>query len=323
MPRPPNSMPLVSVVIPHRNGIQYLDESLASVAAQDYANFEIVLVDDGSDTPIPDRLLQGVPRLTLIALPERRGVAGALNAGIRACCGSYIARHDADDIMLPQRLRLQVKRLEDSSLPRVDVLAGQLETFPTKRWYAYPTSVRGFQAGLLFGNPIAHPTVMLRREVCINNPYSERTEDTGLEDLELWIRLARQGYKFGCLSEVLTHYRLHPAQSTRTITHRNDGRLLTLAALVSAPRKDLVTLALARDQSQPISILRGIVGGRFNSDTYAVLQIYQNWLNVSARHKGGLSLSRLLAKGLTQLMLPLLRKQHSHPAISVSTTTLP
>jgi hypothetical protein len=66
-------------------------------------------------------------------------------------------------------------------------------------------------------------------------------------------------------------------------------------------------LARARDQGRFLAALRRIVNGGFDSDTYAVLQIFLNWLNVSARHRGGLSATTLLAKGLTKVILPLLR----------------
>ena len=307
-----SAMPLVSVVIAHRNGLQYLRESLDSVAAQTFTNFEIILVDDGSDVPIPDEILQGLPNLTFIPLPkrgptERRGVAHAANVGIQRSRGAYIARHDADDIMLPHRLQLQVQRLEDTSLPHVDVLAGQLQTFPADRRYAYPTSMRGFKAALLFGNPIAQPTAMIRRDACIDNPYSEREEDVGYEDLELWLRLFEKGYDFACLSDVLTLYRLHPKQVTRTTTKRNADRLLALVGSVSAQTQDLEALAWARDQRRSFAALRHITNGQFGSDTYAVLQIFLNWLNVKARSDDTWSATTVFTKGIAMARLALSR----------------
>jgi hypothetical protein len=209
--------------------------------------------------------------------------------------------------MLPHRLQLQVQRLEDTSLPRVDVLAGQLQTFPANRRYAYPTSMRGFQAALLFGNPIAQPTAMIRREVCIDNPYSEREDDMGYEDLELWVRLFEKGYNFACLSEVLTLYRLHPKQVTRTTTKRNADRLLALAGSVTARTQDLEVLARARDQRHSFAALRHITTGQFGSDTYAVLQIFLNWLNVTARGDNPWSATTVFTKGIAMARLALSR----------------
>src|SRR5690606_25812923 len=107
-------MPAVSVLMPCYNAAATLDETLASLAAQNHSDFEIVAVDDGSrdDTlAILHNWAAREPRLRVLAR-EHAGIIPALNAGLEACRGAYVARMDADDLSDPARLSKQSAYLD-------------------------------------------------------------------------------------------------------------------------------------------------------------------------------------------------------------------
>ncbi|MCP4749807.1 MAG: glycosyltransferase family 2 protein, partial [Proteobacteria bacterium] len=96
--------------MPIYNAEATLKECLDSILRQTYSNFEVVAVDDGSGDAGPAVLKDFArrdPRIRISTLPENRGIVEALNLGLDECRGEWIARMDADDRMLPDRLRLQ------------------------------------------------------------------------------------------------------------------------------------------------------------------------------------------------------------------------
>lgn len=136
--------PRVTVLLPVYNGQRYLDESLASITAQEYRDFEIVIVDDGStdETPrIIERWLARDERIVTIR-QENGGISRACNAGLALARGEYLARQDADDISLPHRLAKQVAAL-DANADAVCVTLGRVWIDPSgKKIGEPPTLVR-------------------------------------------------------------------------------------------------------------------------------------------------------------------------------------
>lgn len=114
---------LVSVVIPVYNAAPYLREALDSVLSQDYAPFELIVVDDGSTDASREILASYGDRLTVL-YEQRRGPAAARNCGVRSARGAFIAFHDADDIWLQGKLREQLAYL--GSHPDIDIVFSQL-----------------------------------------------------------------------------------------------------------------------------------------------------------------------------------------------------
>src|SRR5690606_8523744 len=105
--------PLVSIVAPCYNAEKYLEEAIASIFAQDYPNFEVIIVDDGSsDNSIAMlRQLQQTHDFQLYA-QANQGVSAALNHGLRYAKGDSVSTPDLDDIMLPQSVRIRVDYLD-------------------------------------------------------------------------------------------------------------------------------------------------------------------------------------------------------------------
>ena len=108
-------MPRVSVIMPVYNGEEYLSEAIDSILTQTHSDFELILVDDGSQDDsyaIMRGYLERDERIRLFQLESNMGMADARNFGITQARGDYITTMDCDDISLPRRLQLQVEFLD-------------------------------------------------------------------------------------------------------------------------------------------------------------------------------------------------------------------
>lgn len=203
--------PLVSVLTPVYNAGAYLVEMLASLRRQTLIEFEVVLVDDGStdaSAEIMERAAQTDPRFHLLRLPSNQGIVAALNFGLEACRGEYVARMDADDIALPDRLKLQAAYMDMH--PEVVVLSTGL-AYIDAAGRSMARIRRPLPVGsLLRANPLLHPTVMLRRGALQAAGLSYRTEFVLAEDYYLWMELSAHGC-LGRLDEVTVLYRVSTA----------------------------------------------------------------------------------------------------------------
>ncbi|MFT3970260.1 MAG: glycosyltransferase family A protein [Micropruina sp.] len=204
------SRPLVTVLIPVHNGAEHLTVALASVFEQDFADFEVLVVDDGSTDATPQLLADCAdPRLRVLRL-ERTGLVGGLNRGLDEARGDLIARLDADDEMLPGRLARQVEQFRrdpglvaaGSDYLLFGALTGVVRT---------PREDRECRAHLVFGSPIAHPAVMLRADALRAHGVRYRDEYPHAEDFKLFSELAAVG-ALANLVEPGLRYRIHPAQ---------------------------------------------------------------------------------------------------------------
>src|SRR3990170_3837277 len=106
--------PRVSVLMPCFNRASTIDEATASIVTQSWQDLELIAVDDGSTDETPARLeaLAEKDGRVRVIRQEHKGLMAGLNAGLAACRGEYVARHDADDIAFPERLEAQGPRLE-------------------------------------------------------------------------------------------------------------------------------------------------------------------------------------------------------------------
>ncbi len=216
--------PTVSVVMPVFNAAPTLDEAIASVVAQTLADFELLAVDDGSTDGSVERLRAVAStdaRVRVLARPHQ-GIVGALNGGIAAATAPYVARMDADDVCLPRRLREQVAWLD--AHPDLAGVGCRVECFPPD---AVTDGMRHYLAWLnglvdpdaiareiFVESPLAHPSVMLRRDVLAavggyrDGPFPE--------DYDLWLRLHAAGHRLGKVPEVLLGWRERGGRLTRT-----------------------------------------------------------------------------------------------------------
>lgn len=217
-----SSHPAVSVVMPVKDGADFIGEALRSIGAQTFEDLEVVVVDDGSSDgtrAIVRRAAAVDPRIRLIE-QDHRGLAGALNTGLEAARAPWIARLDADDHALPGRLARQLEVA--ARRPDVAVWAGWALTMDASgrvigQVTTGPVTDEEFRsahaAGLV---EILHPTVLARRETLLEvGGYDERLMIG--EDVELWDRVGEVA-PILTLPEPLIRFRVHPdSESTRRI----------------------------------------------------------------------------------------------------------
>lgn len=217
--------PMVSVVMPVYNGARWLRPALESISAQTLSSHELVVVDDGSTDATPRILSDHAAqdsRVRVISRPNT-GIVGALNDGLAAAHGWFIARMDADDIAAPQRLALQLERFMaspelvglGSAVTFIDAAGDPVQACPR------PPRHQEIEAALLRGDggSIIHPAVMFRASsLWLTGGY--RPAAQYVEDLDLYLRLARVG-TLANLTQSLLRYRVH---STSINFTKNAGR---------------------------------------------------------------------------------------------------
>lgn len=214
----PDVDPTVSVVLPVYNGKNYLLESIESVLAQTLADLELVVVDDGSTDESAD-VAAGIAdeRVVVLRHDRNRGLVVALNTGIDAARGRYVAIQNADDISLPDRIESQAALLDAD--PQLVVVGSAWEVVD-KNGRGLGTKTRpiddtGIRWMALFLTPFGHPTVMFRADALRRNGLRYEQDFYLAEDFRLWSLLLRHG-RGANLSRPLVRYRTHDAQITST-----------------------------------------------------------------------------------------------------------
>jgi glycosyltransferase involved in cell wall biosynthesis len=202
-------MPKVSVLMPVYNAEAYLAEAIDSIIFQTFTDWELILINDGS-TDNSEMIISRYSdnRIYYIKNPVNLGLIKTLNRGIDFCGGEYIARMDADDISFPERLRKQIDFLDahpDYLMCGTNAVVINNQGDRTGKIRNLPDNDL-LQINLLFSPSFVHPTVMIRREVLLENRYDEAYKH--VEDYELWRRIAKQG-KVANLGDELLAYRWH------------------------------------------------------------------------------------------------------------------
>ncbi|MCX7847218.1 MAG: glycosyltransferase [bacterium] len=217
--------PRVSVVLPCYNAARTIGRALDSLLAQTYAAFEVVVIDDGSrdgSSRLVARCAQRDERVRLIR-QKHAGIVAALNQGLAVARGSLIARMDADDVALPERLARQVGFLEDH--PEIGVVSCEVRLVgrnPAEGYASYVRWVNGLHAPEEIAlqrfreSPLVHPAVMYRRELV--ERYGGYCAGDFPEDYELWLRWLEAGVRMMTLPEVLMEWHDHEGRLSRTHT---------------------------------------------------------------------------------------------------------
>jgi len=209
------SQPRISVVMPVWNGEQYLAAAVDSILNQTFRDFEFIIVDDGS-TDGTAKILASyhVVRMQVSRL-DLAGIVAALNFGIAQARGAWIARQDADDISLPQRLEAQWKALQHNPhavLAHADVefIGDESQTIK----HAWFPRTRAFMAlRLCYLCPVAHSTVLFKKETALA-AGGYLPEERHAEDYSLWGRMLERG-EFAGLPEKLLELRIHPSSVSK------------------------------------------------------------------------------------------------------------
>jgi glycosyltransferase involved in cell wall biosynthesis len=205
-------MPSVSIIMSVYNGKQLLASTMRSMLNQTFGDFEFVIIDDGSTDGVTDLLRDYAakdPRIKLV-VRENKGLTRTLNEGLHLATAPLIARMDADDIAMPDRLEKQVAFMDahpevvllGGAHDYIDALGRKLITMKP------PTDNAALQQQCLDGTtPICHPLAMYRRDAALKvGGYDESY--LVAQDLDLWLRLGEVG-ELACLADVILQYRLH------------------------------------------------------------------------------------------------------------------
>ena len=230
----------VSVVMAVYNAAATVARAVDSIRRQTYADWDFIIVDDGSGDQtarIVEQEAAGDARIKVFRNQSNRGLAASLNIGWRLSRGELVARMDGDDVSLPQRFEKQVDFL--TRHPEIDVLgAAKLAVDESGAVVGYgyrPESHEAIAAGIYRINPFVHPSVMMRRRFLeAMGGYDEDIRLLRAEDCDLWLR-GYQQFRYHNLQEPLIRYRTHTRPSVQAIrgsafaklqAGRRDGRLL-------------------------------------------------------------------------------------------------
>ena len=232
--------PLVSVVIPVHNRGNLLRRAVASVQSQIVDEWELIVVDDGSDEELAPLLETFAdPRISYVRLDENRGAPVARNIGARHARGSFLTFLDSDDEMLPEYVTEQVAALGGGA---IGVLCGFIEQNGTEtRVFEPPSRVT---TELLIGGPrrwITTGQLMARADVMRTVGFDETLQS--YQDWDLFFRLAQRGAIVGRQRPLLIKHH-HPGSRIYSGARRHRG-LLALASkyrneIASRPESDLV-----------------------------------------------------------------------------------
>ncbi len=213
----------VSVVIPVHNGERYLAQAIESVLSQTHRDLELLIVDDGSTDATASILRHYAaidPRVRCLC-QENRGVAAAANRGLEEAHAAWVARLDADDVFLPEKLERQIAFLARYPVAKI---VGTLACFINHA--GKPLGLVGTEGPftpaeydrLVRGNRpvyfVNSSTLMHRETVLAVGGYREAFAPA--EDVDLWIRMAERGHLMLKVPEPLLLYRLHGASLTMT-----------------------------------------------------------------------------------------------------------
>lgn len=217
---------LISILLPIYNSQEILSECLDSILSQTYRSFEVVVVDDGSTDDTPALLTSYAKkdsRIKIFCFTENRGIVEALNYGLDQCRGNWIARMDADDIMMPERLAVQLANM--TKYPNIDLLGAQVRIFREDKaltegqlryqdWGNSLLTDDAIKLEIFAESPIMHPTFFLSKKFYgvmggyQSNPWAE--------DYDFILRAFQKNAIFAKVPQVLVAKRDSPTRLART-----------------------------------------------------------------------------------------------------------
>ncbi len=205
---------LISIIVPVYNEGAYIRETISMVAAQTYGNWELLLVDDGSEDDSREKIREsmesGDARIRLIEKQQNEGAARARNTGIEASKGRYVAFLDADDLWMPDKLEKELAFMKEKQAAFVFTAYefGDEDAKRTGKVVNVPPSLTYFKA--LSRTVIFTTTVMLDTERTGRELI--RMPEVKSEDTATWWKILKNGFTAYGLNEVLAVYR-RPARS--------------------------------------------------------------------------------------------------------------
>jgi len=218
--------PKVSVIMPSYNAEKTIEESIRSVIAQTFLDWELIVVDDGSrdsTVPIVIKLAESDSRISLYISPTNQGVAVVRNYAIEKASGQWIAFLDSDDIWHEQKLERQLRFAAETGGTITYTATSYMNATGKKFNYVLPAARQLTYKALLRGNIMSCSSVMVRRDVMLS--FSRRSMTH--EDYVMWLQLVKDAGQAYGLDEPLLVYRM--AEGTKS-SNRLTSAIMTFNA---------------------------------------------------------------------------------------------
>lgn len=273
-----SAAPLISLIVPCYNAEHYLEAALDSIFAQDYSNFEVIVVDDGSTDNSVAMLESLSERYPFQLLRQaNQGVSGALNTGLRQARGVYVATPDLDDIMLPESLSVRARYLDEH--PKVGMVGALViymdqEGLETKRQSMSALRQFSFDDILREAFVVGAPVSLYRMEALRTAGFYD--PEIRVQDFQMTLRIAHAGYQVHVLPEYLTRYRRHPNNLSLKYKVLLDADMRAIAPYRSHPAYEsgrtailnkALKYAVVHDKKYAWTLLRSIPMRQFNTIT--------------------------------------------------------
>lgn len=193
--------------------------AVKSILNQTFSDFEFIIINDNPLSKKLEKFLYEISkldqRIKIVNNTQNMGLAKSLNVGIKNATGKYIARMDADDISLKDRLFEEVSFLDNN--PDIDMVSANCDYIDINdniigKKSAIPTTFSKIKKILPIGSDIIHPTVLIRKKI-IEELHGYRNFPTA-EDYDLWLRMLSTGYKIASIDKILLHYRIREDSMT-------------------------------------------------------------------------------------------------------------
>jgi glycosyltransferase involved in cell wall biosynthesis len=241
------SAPAVTVLMAVRNGERFVRAAIASILAQTWTGFELVIVDDGSTDGTAGVIASFADaRIRVLTNRSSEGLARALNRGLDAAQAPLVARHDGDDIAHPKRLATQLAFLRAN--PEVVLLGAQVRVLDERGRASNPPGWHralthdGIRFQSTFDNPFIHSSIVFRRDVIRDDLGGYDPAFASGEDFDLWSRVAAR-YEVRNLPQKLVDFRLHPASMAAQFA---DDHIARSSAVIERNLRDVLSDAPAR-----------------------------------------------------------------------------
>ena len=247
-----SSNPLVTVVIPTYNRLALVQQAIASVIEQTYWNWELIIVDDGSDDGTPEAIsTMNDPRIKLLTKPHTGNIAMMRNAGVREGSGEWLAFLDSDDIWIPRKLEIQLFFLLQEEkrwgYGGFELMNDDMRTIPNKAGHFRPMSGWIIKELLTTEASVTIGTLMLERALFEEaGGFNQDAKLIYREDYELFLRLALKSEALA-VPDLLVRIREHEGRATNGFEEGHDRTAAMYEYFIrSRPEKALVKIARRR-----------------------------------------------------------------------------
>ncbi|WP_426141140.1 glycosyltransferase family 2 protein [Pseudomonas sp. DWP3-1-2] len=271
--------PLVSIIAPCYNAEKFLEDAMASIFAQDYGNFEVIVVDDGS-TDNSYAMLEALQARYPFQLYRQanQGVSAALNHGLKYAKGVYVSTPDLDDIMLPSSVRIRAEYLDKHPhVGCVGALIIYMDSEGNNTKFQKLKEIKHFDFdeilsdAIVVGAPVSLYRMDALKAAGLYDP------DIRVQDFQMTLKIAHLGYGIDVLPVSVTRYRRHPNNLSRKYKVLLDADLQTIAPYLAhsayqsgrtAILNKALKYAVVTDKKHAWSLLRSIPMRHFNMTTF-------------------------------------------------------